>query len=214
MNLIFVQMKVYFELIDISEYQCSAYLHLLLLLLTPKVSLRWTLIKPFLNIILTQGLRILCLWLSILGSADVRFTQEPSNPSYFNNGSDANLVWDYTDPHNNIQFIVYSVLVDDTFASLIVNDSQGVRENPNIPSFYKGRVKIKGSLPWLSRTSTLETIPNLNVECGEAHQGKLKVQFSLLWQVSITEITIDNQTKIKCIQFMSLIFLRSGESKQ
>ena len=82
------------------------------------------------------------------------------------------------------------------------------------PHFTKEELKSKEELPWLSRTSTLETIPNLNVECGEAHQGKLKVQFSLSWQVSITEITINNQTKIKCIQFMSLIFLRSGESKQ
>ena len=141
MNLIFVQMKVYFELNDISEYQCRAYLHLLLLLLTPKVSPWWTLFKLFfLNDILT----ILCLWLSILGGTNVYLTQEPSNPSYFNIGSDANLVWDYTDPHNEIQFIVYSVVLDNKFAKLILNDSQGVRENPNIPSLYKGRVEIKG----------------------------------------------------------------------
>ena len=38
-------MKEYFELIDISEYQCSAYLHLLLLLLTLKVPLWWTLFE-------------------------------------------------------------------------------------------------------------------------------------------------------------------------
>ena len=87
-------MKVYFEPIDISEYKCSAYLHLLLLLLTLKVPLWWTLFKPFfLNIIITHvtiGLRILFLWLSISGG--LRFNKEPSNPSYFNNGSDANLV--------------------------------------------------------------------------------------------------------------------------
>ena len=87
-------MKVYFGLIDtISEYQCSAYLYLLLLLLTLKVPLWWTLFKPFfLNIIfthVTKGLKILCLRLLILGGVDVGFTQEPSSPSYFNNGSDA-----------------------------------------------------------------------------------------------------------------------------
>ena len=54
--------------------------------------------------------------------------------------------------------------------------------------------KLKEELPWLSRTSNLETIPNLNVECGEAFQGVLKVQFSLLWQVYIKDITTDNQT--------------------
>ena len=148
MNLIFVQMKLYFELIDINEYQCSAYLLLMLLLLTPKISLWWTLIKPFfLNIILThvtKGLRILYLWLSILGGVDVGFTQEPSNPSYFNNGSDANLVWDYTDPHNDIKFITYSVLVNGAFAKMMFNNSHGVQDHGEIPDFYKGRVKIEG----------------------------------------------------------------------
>ena len=33
----------------------------------------------------------------------MRFTQEPSNPSYFHNGSDAKLVWDYTDSQNSYQ---------------------------------------------------------------------------------------------------------------
>ena len=72
------------------------------------------------------------------------FTQEPSNPSYFNNGSDANLVWDYTDSHNKIQDIIYSVLVDGAFVRMMVNGSRGVQEHPNIPSSYKGRVKIEG----------------------------------------------------------------------
>ena len=117
-------------------------------LFTLKVPLWWTLFKPFfLNIILslvTKGLRILCLWLSVLGGVDVLFTQEPSNPSYFNNGSDANLVWDYTDSHNKIQYVIYSVLVDGTFVRMMVNGSRGVQEHPNIPSSYKGRVKIEG----------------------------------------------------------------------
>ena len=85
---------------------------------------------------------------------DVHFTQEPSNPSYFNNGSDANLVWDYTDPHNNIQSIIYSVLIHGVFIKMMVNDSHGVQEHPNIPPSYKGRVKIEG-------TATL-VIKNIN----------------------------------------------------
>ena len=121
---------------------------LLLLLLTLKVPLWLTLFKPFLlniNIThVTKGLRILCLCLSILGSVDVHFTQEPSNPSYFKNGSDASLVWDYTDPHNKIQHIIYSVLVNGAFVRVIFNDSHGVQEHPSIPPSYKGRVKIKG----------------------------------------------------------------------
>ena len=69
----------------------------------------------------------------ILGGVNVRFTQESSNPSCFNNDSDANLVWDYTDPHNNIQSIIYSVLIHGVFIKMMVNDSYGVQEHPNIP---------------------------------------------------------------------------------
>ena len=105
-----------------------------------------TLFKPFfLNDNLTQKRPIiLCLWLSILEGVDVHFTQEPSDPSYFNNGSDANLVWDYTEPHNNIQSIIYSVVIHGVFIKMMVNDSHGVQEHPKIPSSYKGRVKIEG----------------------------------------------------------------------
>ena len=92
----------------------------------------------------TKGLRIVCLWLSILGGVDVKFTQEPSDPSYFNNGSDANLVWNYADPNNKIRGIVYSVLVNGVFKAMIFNNSHGVQEHPSIPPSYKGRVKIEG----------------------------------------------------------------------
>ena len=122
----------------------------MLLLLSLKVPLWLTLFKPFfLNIILTcmyvtKGLRIVCLWLSILGGVDVQFTQEPSDPSYFNNGSNANLVWNYADPNNKIRGIVYSVLVNGVFKAMIFNDSHGMQEHPSIPPSYKGRVKIEG----------------------------------------------------------------------
>ena len=86
---------------------------------------------------------IMFIWLSILGGVDVHFTKKPSDPSYFNNGSDANLVWDYTDPHNKIQGIIYSVLVNGAFIRMIFNDSH-VQEHPSIPLSYKGRVKIEG----------------------------------------------------------------------
>ena len=86
---------------------------------------------------------ILFIWLSILGGVDVHFTQEPSDPSYFNNGSDADLVWDYTDPHNKIRGIIYRVLVNGAFIRMIFNDSY-VQEHLSIPLSYKGRVKIEG----------------------------------------------------------------------
>ena len=74
----------------------------------------------------------------------MRFTQEPSDPSYFNNSSDVDLVWDYTDPHNKVQNIIYSVLVNTVFVQMMVSDSSGVQEYPDIPLSYKGRVKIEG----------------------------------------------------------------------
>ena len=89
-------------------------------------------------------MRILHKWLSILGGVDVKFTLEPSNPSYFNNGSDANLVWDYIDPHNKLQNIIFSVLVNGSFIQMMFNDSGGVQEYSSIPLSYKGRVKIEG----------------------------------------------------------------------
>ena len=93
----------------------------------------------------------------------MHFTQEPSNPSYFINGSDANLVWDYADPHNDIQNILYSVLVGGKFVRMMVNSSHGVQEILIFLHLTKEELKLKEELPWLSRTSTLETIPNLNV---------------------------------------------------
>ena len=72
----------------------------------------------------------------------MRYTQEPSDPSYFNNGSDVDLVWDYTDPHNKVQNIIYSVLVNTVFVQMMVSDSNGVQEHPNIPLSYKGRATL------------------------------------------------------------------------
>ena len=74
----------------------------------------------------------------------MHFTQEPSKPSYFINGSDANLVWDYTDPHNKIQSILYNVQVKGAYVKMMINNSQGIKEHPDIPGSYKGRVKVEG----------------------------------------------------------------------
>ena len=74
----------------------------------------------------------------------MRFTQEPSNPSYFKNGSDAKLVWDYTDPLNATRGIIFSVLLKDTYRKMIFRGSRGVQEHSDIPPSYKGRVKIEG----------------------------------------------------------------------
>ena len=124
----------------------------------------------------------------------MNFTQEPSNPSYFNNGSDANLVWDYADPHNNIQHITYSVLLHGTFVKMMVNDSHGVQEHRDIPPSYKGRVKIEGR-------ATL-VIKNINPE--DNTRFKCEVRGSFFYSVESTvqlivagmyyRLTIINQT--------------------
>ena len=75
---------------------------------------------------------------------DVKVTQEPSDPSYFKNGSDANLVWNCTDPLNKVQGIIYSVSVNGVFVKMIYKDSRGVQEYSSTPLCYKGRVKIEG----------------------------------------------------------------------
>ena len=94
----------------------------------------------------------------------MRFTQEPTNPSYFNNGSDAKLVWDYTGPQNKIQYIIYSVLVDGKFVRMMVNDSHGVQEHPDIPPSYKGRVKIEERATLVIKD--IKPGDNTEFECG------------------------------------------------
>ena len=141
-----------------------------------------------------------------------RLTQEPSNPSYFINGSDANLVWDYTDPQNDIQSIIYSVLVNVRWVEMLVNNSLGVQEHPSIPPSYKGRVKIEGKA-----TLVIENInPGDNTEFQCELRGGLSSLKSTV-QLIVAGVyyrTIHNQTEIKCILLVCLIFLRSGESKQ
>ena len=114
--------------------------------------------------------------MSILGGVDVHFTQEPSNPSYFNNGSDANLVWDYTDPNSKIQSIIYSVLVDGAFVKMIVNASGGVQDTPYIPLSYKGRVKIEGRA----------TLVIKNITPGDDTKFKCEVRGSFYYSVEST----------------------------
>ena len=107
---------------------------------------------------------------------DVRFTQEPSNPSYFNNGSDANLVWDYTDSHNKIKHITYSVLVKGVFVKMMFNDSRGVQNHPDIPLSYKGRVKIEGRA----------TLVIKNISPGDNTKFRCEIRGSFIYNIEST----------------------------
>ena len=111
----------------------------------------------------------------------MRFTQEPSNPSYFNNGSDANLVWDYADPQNNIQHIIYSRLLHGKFFRMMFNDSHGVQEHRDIPPSYKGRVKIEGRA----------TLVIKNINSGDNTKFKCELIGSFLYLVqSIVQLSV------------------------
>ncbi|XP_022804171.1 fibroblast growth factor receptor 3-like isoform X2 [Stylophora pistillata] len=84
-----------------------------------------------------------------LAEADVKFKIWPSNPTYVNNGSTAKLVWDYSDPNNDIRGIAFDVLVNSNrgkeFKRILVKQNGVVQEHPDIPSAYKGRVSIEGA---------------------------------------------------------------------
>ena len=72
---------------------------------------------------------------------------EPPNPSYAGNGSNAKLVWDYTvDNPAELLGIIYSVKGSNgAFSGMLVKSVDGsVADHQNIPTAYKGRVRIEG----------------------------------------------------------------------
>ena len=85
-------------------------------------------------------------------------------------------MWDYTDPHNKIQAIIYSVLVNGAFNKMMVNDSRGVQEHPKIPPSYKGRVKIQGRA----------TLVIKNINPGDNTKFRCEMRGSLSYDVQST----------------------------
>ncbi|KAL9966768.1 hypothetical protein ACROYT_G024888 [Oculina patagonica] len=78
----------------------------------------------------------------------LKFTLEPSDPSFARNGSNAKLVWDYSvdDKQAELAAIIYSVQVSrGTFRDMLVQVNDGtVIDSSTIPASYKGRVRIVG----------------------------------------------------------------------
>ena len=99
-----------------------------------------------------------------------------------------------SDSHNKIKHITYSVLVDGVFVKRMFNDSRGVQDHPNVPLSYNGRVKIEGRATLVIKSINPEDNTKFRCEIREALSTELKAQFSLLWQVCIADITIDNQS--------------------
>ena len=79
----------------------------------------------------------------------IKFTLEPSDPSYARKGSNAKLAWDYSvdDKQKELKGIVYSVLVSNgPFVRMLVKFKNGtIVEHSQIPAAYKGRVRIEGN---------------------------------------------------------------------
>ena len=112
--------------------------------------------------------------------ADVKFTQEPSNPSYFNKGSDANLVWNYADPDNKIAAIAFSVLVNGEFKTMIFNDSNGVQKHSSIPTSYEGRIKIEGRATLVIKNISTEDNTDFKCELWKSPSGEVKSTVQLI----------------------------------
>ncbi|XP_022793287.1 titin-like [Stylophora pistillata] len=83
-------------------------------------------------------------------TADViaNFTRRPSNPTYVKNGTTAKLVWDYSDPNNDLIAIVLSVLVGGSqgkvFKRMLFKQDGVVYYHTEIPPAYKERVRMEG----------------------------------------------------------------------
>lgn len=78
----------------------------------------------------------------------MEFTLKPPSPSYTRNGTDAELVWDYSvdDKQKELQGILFSVEIGGVFKRMLVQMKNGtVVEHPAIPSEYTGRVGMKGN---------------------------------------------------------------------
>ncbi|XP_022809177.1 peroxidasin homolog isoform X5 [Stylophora pistillata] len=92
---------------------------------------------------------IVGLYLLPVVEADVKFTKEPSDPTYVNNGTNAKLVWDYSDTNNAFRGILLSVLVDGQngkeYKSMLYKQNGGFKIHQNIPPLYKGRVRLEGN---------------------------------------------------------------------
>ena len=120
--------------------------------------------------------------------AIVNFTMTPSNLVYINNGSTARLVWDYSDPNNEIFATIFSVLVDGKkgkeFKRMLVKKNGVVQNHPDMPSAYKGRVSMEATATLVIEKVTPRD--NTQYRC-KLFDGTTNPErkFSFLWQVCV-----------------------------
>ena len=95
---------------------------------------------------------------------------KPPSPTYARNGTDAQLVWNYSvdDKEKELEGIIFSVNTINGFKRMLVQQKDGtVVQHGNIPPKYKGRVTMKGNAtlvisnlsPQDSSTFNCELIP-------------------------------------------------------
>ena len=53
-------------------------------------------------------------------------------------------MWDYSDPDNELQGIVFSVLVGNLFKGMLVKQHGVVKNHSSLSAAYQGRVRIEG----------------------------------------------------------------------
>ena len=136
-----------------------------------------------------------------------RFTQQPSDPSYFEKGTNATLVWDYSvdNQQTELEGISWSVLVGSSFVSMLVKigDADPVPHR-DIPSTYKGRVFIKGRATLVIGNITLQD--STSFQCTlSAKQGSGLFDVNSDVTLSVTGMNYGFQYQYDVLQLIIII---------
>ncbi|XP_078379860.1 uncharacterized protein LOC144662799 [Oculina patagonica] len=126
----------------------------------------------------------------------IKFTLEPSDPSYARKGSNARLVWDYNvdDKQKELLGIGFYVLVSNRpFLGMLVQFKNGtVAEHSQLPAAYKGRVRMTGNASLIienvSAQDNTRFMCRLFAELGADHESVV--------QLIVTEIPVFSPSSI------------------
>ncbi|XP_078379924.1 uncharacterized protein LOC144662846 [Oculina patagonica] len=126
----------------------------------------------------------------------IKFTLEPSDPSYARKGSNARLVWDYNvdDKQKELLGIGFYVLVSNRpFLGMLVQFKNGtVAEHSQLPAAYRGRVRMEGNASLIienvSAQDNTRFMCRLFAELGADHESEV--------QLIVTEIPVFSPSSI------------------
>ncbi|KAL9964779.1 hypothetical protein ACROYT_G028464 [Oculina patagonica] len=113
----------------------------------------------------------------------IKFTLEPSDPSYARKGSNARLVWDYNvdDKQKELLGIGFYVLVSNRpFLGMLVQFKNGtVAEHSQLPAAYRGRVRMEGNASLIienvSAQDNTRFMCRLFAELGADHESEVQL---------------------------------------